>query len=86
MIPWTSIFFPLAQVGSWSPRGLTMNRISWFDGATGPPSGKPERYYMRVVTRPEEPYVIYRNVTGNGTCEDNTLPCSVYPRDEDDHK
>ncbi|XP_076458543.1 glutamate receptor ionotropic, NMDA 2B-like [Babylonia areolata] len=75
------------KVGSWSPSGLTMNRISWFEDAPGPPSGKPRRYHLRVVTRPEEPYVIYRNATGrNGTCEPSTIPCRVYPRDHDDRK
>ncbi|KAK7489096.1 hypothetical protein BaRGS_00019610 [Batillaria attramentaria] len=74
------------EVGKWTPRGLSMQRISWLGGATGPPSGKPERYHLRVVTRPEEPYVTYRNVTGNGTCQDSTTTCTVYPRDEDGNK
>lgn len=74
------------QVGMWTHKGLTMKRIHWLGGATGPPSGKPERHYLRVVTRPEEPYVMYRNLTDNSTCDNTSKICRVYVRDEDGNK
>ncbi|KAK6170533.1 hypothetical protein SNE40_018907 [Patella caerulea] len=71
------------EVGKWTSVGIEMQDITWPGEAAGPPKGKPEKYHLRVVTWKEEPYVMYRNQNSDGLCDTGTVPCRVYPRDED---
>ncbi|CAL1534217.1 unnamed protein product, partial [Lymnaea stagnalis] len=70
------------QVGRWTLHGLKMNEIVWPGESTVPPTGKPKRAFLRVATLNELPYVIYRNLSENGGCEEKSLPCQIYNRND----
>lgn len=64
------------NVGKWDNNGLVMHDITWPGNSTVPPVGKPEKFFMRVVTLEEIPYVRYRDME-NGKCNMNAVPCRV---------
>ncbi|ESP03117.1 hypothetical protein LOTGIDRAFT_137890 [Lottia gigantea] len=70
------------EVGKFTSLGLVMEDITWPGEASGPPKGKPARYFLRIATWKEEPYVVYRDFNDKGECEVGSIPCKVYPRDE----
>uniref|UniRef100_A0A2C9JY17 Ionotropic glutamate receptor C-terminal domain-containing protein n=1 Tax=Biomphalaria glabrata TaxID=6526 RepID=A0A2C9JY17_BIOGL len=70
------------EVGRWTVNGLKMSEITWPGGGSTPPSGKPKRAFLRIATLYEEPYVIYRQPEEEGKCDDKSLPCHIYQRNE----
>ena len=67
---------PFLQVGKWDNNGLVMHDITWPGNSTVPPVGKPEKFFMRVVTLEEIPYVRYQDQE-EGKCNINAVPCRV---------
>ncbi|BFZ17475.1 hypothetical protein BsWGS_20513 [Bradybaena similaris] len=70
------------EVGRWAGGGLIMKDITWPGESSTPPTGKPQRAFLRVVTLNELPYVIYRLPGDGDQCEENALLCHVYQRDK----
>ncbi|NP_001191485.1 NR2 [Aplysia californica] len=70
------------EVGRWKRHGLIMDDITWPGGASIPPSGKPKRAFLRVATLYELPYVIYGELEKDGNCQEKSLVCWVYRRNE----
>ncbi|KAK7004473.1 Glutamate receptor ionotropic NMDA 2B, partial [Biomphalaria glabrata] len=69
------------QVGLYTPEGVQMQHITWPNGARTPPSGKPKRHFLQIVTREEPPFVEYRDLSQNGSCGHSSYLCYVYERD-----
>ncbi|XP_029651610.1 glutamate receptor ionotropic, NMDA 2B-like [Octopus sinensis] len=63
-------------VGKWDNNGLKMHDIIWPGNSTSPPIGKPDRFFMRVVTLEEIPYVRYQDMESD-KCSSNAVPCKV---------
>ncbi|XP_059165876.1 glutamate receptor ionotropic, NMDA 2B-like [Physella acuta] len=70
------------EVGRWQGQGLKMADITWPGGSSVPPTGRPKKTFLRVATLDEVPYVIYRMPEEDGKCEEKSLDCYVYPRNE----
>lgn len=69
-------------MGRWQGQGLKMAGITWPGGSSVPPTGRPKKTFLRVATLDEVPYVIYRMPEEDGKCEEKSLDCYVYPRNE----
>ncbi|KAH9488370.1 Glutamate receptor ionotropic, NMDA 2B [Bulinus truncatus] len=69
------------QVGLFTPDGIQMQHITWPNGARTPPSGKPKRHFLQIVTREEPPFVEYRDLSQNGSCGHSSYLCHVFLRD-----
>ncbi|KAI3384998.1 hypothetical protein SNEBB_000301 [Seison nebaliae] len=67
------------QIGSWNGLNfnLTVSNIVWPGKAAVPPSGKPKKYFLRVVTLRESPFVIMTNMNDDGKCGSGTVRCNV---------
>ncbi|XP_046372599.2 glutamate receptor ionotropic, NMDA 2B-like [Haliotis rufescens] len=76
--------YPIAkEVGTWTKDGLVIQGITWPGESTEPPKGKPEKYFLRIVTWKEDPYVMYRDFDNRtGMCEHNAVACRVYSRND----
>lgn len=54
--------------GSDTQLTLEIDEIMWPGGLPVPPRGKPEKRYFRIVTKEEEPFVIFRPPEEDGSC------------------
>ena len=63
--------------------GLVMDDIVWPGGAPIPPSGQPDRAFLKIGTLEEKPYVIYQESNPDGQCDEHAVRIRIYNRDED---
>lgn len=58
--------------------GMHIKDVTWPGGSTFPPSGRPPKYNMKVLTLAEEPYVKYSEPDPNSNlCPTQAEPCSI---------
>ncbi|XP_059159677.1 glutamate receptor ionotropic, NMDA 2B-like [Physella acuta] len=74
------------EVGMFTSGGIHMKHITWPNGHTTPPTGKPKRHFLRIVTREEPPFVEYRDLSQNGSCGHFSYLCHVYDRDKNEFR
>ncbi|GFR90042.1 glutamate receptor ionotropic, NMDA 2B-like [Elysia marginata] len=79
------------EIAKWDGRNLTVTGIVWPGEASKPPTGKPAKYTLRVVTWKEDPQVKYtplRETTdpNESPCDANSLPCQIYERNATNHR
>ena len=68
----------LVQIGEWNSKsGLHIKDVTWPGSNTSPPSGRPPKYNLKVVTLEERPYVIYSDIDSNGLCPTQAELCST---------
>ena len=75
--------FNCLKVGRWMRYGLVMDDIVWPGGAPIPPSGQPDRAFLKIGTLEEKPYVIYQEPNPDGQCDEHAVRIRIYNRDED---
>ena len=63
------------QIAEWrANRALSLAGITWPGNSSTPPTGKPIRFRMKVVTQEEEPFVIFsRPEVLSGRCPSGTM-------------
>jgi ionotropic glutamate receptor NMDA 2B len=56
------------KIGSWYDKTLVMDDIEWPGRKSKPPSGKPTKFHIKIVTLEEQPFVIYKDPMYGGYC------------------
>ena len=70
-----------AQIGSWSSDAeIQISDIFWPSDSPTPPSGRPAKYMLKVVTLDEDPYVKYSDPDPEtGMCPPMSYKCRMQP-------
>ena len=74
-------FLSNSQIGGWtSSGGLAIDDITWPGNSPSPPSGRPAKYHLKVVTLKEPPYVNYIDPDpATGLCPPMAVSCRITP-------
>lgn len=64
-------------IGNWYPaKRIQISDIAWPGQSINPPTGKPKKYRLKVITLREDPFVIYSQMIG-GKCQRNSWKCTT---------
>jgi ionotropic glutamate receptor NMDA 2B len=75
---YTNIF--KIQVGTWLNKEVIMDDLVWPGKQHKPPLGKPVKFHLKIVTLEEPPFVIYKSLSKDGSCPDNSVLVRIGPK------
>lgn len=55
-----------------------MDDLVWPGRQHKPPLGKPVKFHLKIVTLEEPPFVIYKGLSIEGNCSDNSVLVKIY--------
>ena len=67
----------LFQVGTWTNGKIEMEDVFWPKNSKVPPTGKPAKYKLKIVTLDEDPYVKFSDPDEAGECPTMSYPCRM---------